>query len=175
MCEFDQVLAWLRGVEGPCAPPIGIGEFEVLYASPREVVVWYAPARVGHRAGEVAIPSVRLSAAWEQLVAGAALDEPALTALGMGVGGGRWLLAVLTQVPGVCVQLDPLALTWSAPTEPAIQDVSTSARPRRGPRRRSPRAGAPVADTLEAHAILRPSRRACVTSAANSPHSRPAL
>jgi hypothetical protein len=115
MWDFERVLAWLREVAYPCAPPIGVGEFEVLYASGVEVVVWYSPAREGHRAGEVAIPCRRLAAAWEALCAGHTLDEAALTALGEGVGGGRWLLALLALLPGAQVEAEPLRLEIQSP------------------------------------------------------------
>jgi hypothetical protein len=131
MREFDEVLAWLRGLAWPCAPPIGVGEFEVLYASAVEVVVWYSPAREGHRVGEVAIPCARLAAAWARLVAGAALDEGALTDLGAGPAGGRWLLALLALLPGARVQSEPLMLTWTPEPEPAPR--KTASRKRRRP------------------------------------------
>jgi hypothetical protein len=118
MGEFEDVLAWLRGLAWPCAPPIGVGEFEVLYASAAEIVVWYSPAREGHRMGEVAIPCARLAAAWERLAAGGTLDEASLAELGAGLAGGRWLLAVLAQLPGARVDPEPLALTWAPESEP---------------------------------------------------------
>ncbi|HEV7129636.1 MAG TPA: hypothetical protein VGN32_19540 [Ktedonobacterales bacterium] len=141
MRDFEQMLAWLRGLAYPCAPPIGVGEFEVLYASASEVVVWYSPAREGHRAGEVVIPCARLAAAWEALVAGAALDEAALTALGEGIGGGRWLLAVLALVPGAQVDVEPLRLVWSAP-----RDVTKGGRARRAAGVRTRRTPQPASD-----------------------------
>jgi hypothetical protein len=114
---LDGLLAYLRGLAAPCAPPVGVGAFVVLYASAREVVVWYAPAREEHREGEVSIPCRRVAAAWEALVAGETLDEAALEAIGEGPAGGRWLLALLAQAPGVRVRMDsnPPAptLTWS--------------------------------------------------------------
>jgi hypothetical protein len=132
MREFEQVLAWLRGLAWPCAPPIGIGEFEVLYASDAEVVVWYSPAREGHRTGEVAIPCAWLVAAWQRLTAGDTLDAAALDDLGAGPAGGRWLLALLAQLPGARVQPEPLTLAWA----PAPEPVREPARIPRAPRQR---------------------------------------
>lgn len=114
MRDFDAVLAWLRAVELPCAPPIGVGEFDIRYANAVEVVVWYTPARDGHRVGEVAIPTAALAAAWQALAAGVALDEDALVALGGGAGGGRWLLALLALIPGVRTEAEPLRLRLEA-------------------------------------------------------------
>jgi hypothetical protein len=111
--DFEQVLARLRGIALPCVPPMGIGEFHILYASEREVVVWYSPAREGHRPGEVAIPTTRLASAWRALTAGTVLDEQMLVSLGGGQALGRWLLAVLALLPGSRVELQPLQLTWS--------------------------------------------------------------
>ncbi|HEY7780268.1 MAG TPA: hypothetical protein VIC85_08665 [Ktedonobacterales bacterium] len=134
MRDFGEVLVWLRERPHPCAPPIGVGAFDVLYASAREIVVWYSPARDGHRAGEVTIPSARLAAAWDALQSGTHLDEAALTQLGAGIAGGRWLLAVLAQLPGVHVQSDPLTLTWApepAPLPPAVETPTTVLPPSR--------------------------------------------
>ncbi|GAC1476636.1 MAG: hypothetical protein PVSMB4_00260 [Ktedonobacterales bacterium] len=147
MREFEQVLAWLRGLAYPCAPPIGVGEFEVLYASASEVVVWYSPAREGHRTGEVSIPCSRLAPAWEALAAGRALDEATLATLGDGMAGGRWLLAVLAQLPGACVRPEPLALSW-APQPPPT--------PVRKPPRRRARS---TQETLNAVALEVPASR----------------
>jgi hypothetical protein len=113
--DFDAILAWLRTLELPCAPPLGVGEFDMRYANAAEVVVWYTPARDGHRVGEVAIPTAALAAAWQALEAGAALDEDALVALGGGAGVGRWLLALLALVPGVRTDTEPLRLRLEAP------------------------------------------------------------
>jgi hypothetical protein len=115
--DVDAVLRALRLLERTCEPPIGVGAFDVLYASVVEVVVWYSPARPEHRSGEVAIPTAWLAAAWAALVAGVRLEEPALEELGQGVAGGRWLLALLAQIPGVATRIEPLALEWSAPRE----------------------------------------------------------
>jgi hypothetical protein len=111
----DAVLRVLRTLERSCEPPIGVGAFDVLYASAVEVVVWYSPARPEHRSGEVAIPTSWLAAAWAALVGGARLEEAALDELGQGSAGGRWLLAVLAQIPGVVTRDEPVALEWSAP------------------------------------------------------------
>lgn len=139
MSDFEQVLAALRDLAYPCAPPIGVGEFDVLYASAREVVVWYSPVREGQRAGEVTIPCARLAAAWAALTSGAALDEAALAEYGAGIAGGRWLLALLALLPGVRVQTEPLTLTWS----PISAREPTAEKPRT--RRTPARAAAPAA------------------------------
>lgn len=116
---FAGVLAHLRGLTAESEPPIGVGSFLVLYASAAEVVVWYSPARETHREGEVSIPCARLAAAWSVLTTGATLDEPALERLGDGPAGGRWLLALLAQLPGTSVRDDPLTLAWQPPIIPA--------------------------------------------------------
>ncbi len=126
--EFDAVLRHLRGLAGPCRPPVGVGSFDVLYASEREIVVWYSPARDDHHAGEVTLPCPRLVAAWAALRAGEVLDEPALERFGEGASGGRWLLAVLAQLPAVRVRTEPLALEWP-PLEPPAEDVTDVAAP----------------------------------------------
>jgi hypothetical protein len=161
MRDFGEVLAWLRARPHPCAPPIGVGEFDVLYASAREVVVWYTPARDGHRTGEVAIPCARLAAAWEALQAGTPLDEPALARLGAGIG----------------VQSAPLALTWSSEPEPAPAPppaAETPATPpavhpaaRAHPRRRRPRTATPAGDA----AIVEP--RSAAPTARQAKRQRP--
>ena len=98
---FAALLRALRAIPGPCAPPVGAGAFDILYASEREVVVWYAPARDGVEQREVAIPSPLLRAAWALALRGAPVEEAALRTLATGAAGGRWLLALLAQVPGV--------------------------------------------------------------------------
>ncbi len=98
---FTALLGALRALTGPCAPPVGAGAFDILYASEREVVVWYEPARDGVEQREVAIPCVLLRAAWALTLRGAPVDEAALRALAPGAAGGRWLLALLAQVPGM--------------------------------------------------------------------------
>jgi hypothetical protein len=80
---------------------VGAGAFDILYASEREVVVWYIPARDGVEQREVTIPSSMVRAAWELTLRGAPVDESALRTLAAGAAGGRWLLALLAQVPGV--------------------------------------------------------------------------
>ncbi len=121
--EFESVLRYLRTLAEPCAPPIGAGGFDVLYASPREVVVWYSPARDDQTAREVAIPAEVLSAAWQSLCAGALLDDATLAALGLGPAGGQWVIALLAQVPGVQVRLEPLALAWALLAEIDTSDA----------------------------------------------------
>ena len=111
--EFESVLRYLRTLAEPCAPPAGSGGFDVLYASAREVVVWYSPARDGQAAREIAIPAEMLSAAWDALCAGALLDEATLAGYGLGPAGIQWVLALLAQIPGVQVRQEPLALAWT--------------------------------------------------------------
>lgn len=111
--EFESVLRYLRTLAEPCAPPVGVGGFDVLYASAHEVVVWYTPARDGHSAGEVAIPADALATAWQSLLAGNLLDVAALEPLGLRPWDATWILALLAQVPGVQVRLEPLALAWA--------------------------------------------------------------
>ncbi len=123
--RLEDVLSHLRGRAAACEPPIGVGSFDVLYASSREVVVWYSPARPEPRPGEVAIPTARLATAWSALVGGEALDEAALERIAEGAALGRWLLAVLAQVPGVTVREEPsLVLVWAPPPESAREAVA---------------------------------------------------
>jgi hypothetical protein len=116
--EFESVLRYLRTLAEPCAPPTGSGGFDVLYASPLEVVVWYTPARDGQAAREIAIPAELLSTAWGMLCAGGLLDEVTLSSYGLGPAGIQWVLALLAQIPGVQVRQEPLALVCSLPTTP---------------------------------------------------------
>jgi hypothetical protein len=127
---LEEALRCLRAIALPCEPPVGVGSFDVLYAGAREVVVWYSPARPEHRSGEVAIPTARLAAAWGALVGGEALDEAALERLGNGAAGGRWLLALLAQIPGVRVRADSLTLEWSAPIPTAAEPTKRRVRKR---------------------------------------------
>jgi hypothetical protein len=120
--EFDSVLRFFRTMAEPCAPPIGAGGFDVLYASPREVVVWYSPARDDQIAREIVIPAEALSDAWQALCAGNLLDETALGDLGLGSAGIRWVMALLAQVPGVQVRQEPLALAWALRSATATPD-----------------------------------------------------
>lgn len=136
--DFQDVLRHLRGLALPCFPPVGVGSFDVLYASEREVVVWYSPAREEHRAGEVSIPCARLATAWAALTSGEPMDEAALERCGESVAGGRWLLALLAQLPGVRVQPDPLALGWS----PQIVELATVGTAATEPAQKKPRRGA---------------------------------
>src|SRR5258707_635697 len=73
--RFADVLRHLRGLASSCEPPIGVGSFDVLYASDAEIVVWYAPLREHQQPGEVTIPAGRLAAAWRALLYGETLDE----------------------------------------------------------------------------------------------------
>lgn len=118
--EFESVLRYLRTLAESCAPPMGAGGFDVLYANAREVVVWYSPAREDKIAGEVSIPAEVLAAAWQCLCAGILLDEAALAALGLGPAGIHWVIALLAQIPGIQVRLEPLALAWMMLTEAPI-------------------------------------------------------
>ncbi len=119
--DLEGVLGYLRALATTCEPPVGVGSFDVLYASEREVVVWYSPAREEHREGEVAIPTIWLATAWAALVSGTLLDEEALCRIGAGLAGGRWLLALLAQLPGVRVREEPLVLEW-APASVAVEE-----------------------------------------------------
>jgi hypothetical protein len=140
--DFAGVLRHLRTLSGPCAPPVGIGTFEPLYANDVEVVVWYSPAREAHAAGEVAIPCARLAAAWARLLAGERLAREALEADGDRPGRALWLLALLAQVPGVRAMTDPLVLWWERPTTAAAarrrRKVPSTAPSASGKRRSSP-------------------------------------
>lgn len=127
--RFADVLRHLRGLASSCEPPIGVGSFDVLYASDAEIVVWYAPVREHQQPGEVAIPAARLAAAWRALMRGEPLDEAALEAHGGGPALGRWLLALLAQLPGVRVCPEPLALDWSPPTDIPLVPVAVPAAP----------------------------------------------
>jgi hypothetical protein len=98
---FAALLRALRALPGPCSPPIGAGAFDILYACEREVVVWYEPARDGVEQREVTIPGALLRDAWALTLRGEPVEEAALRALATGAAGGRWLLALLAQVPGV--------------------------------------------------------------------------
>jgi hypothetical protein len=98
---FAALLRALRSIPGPCLPPIGAGAFDVLYACEREVVVWYEPARDGAEQREVTIPGALLRDAWALTLRGEPVEEEALRGLATGAAGGRWLLALLAQVPGV--------------------------------------------------------------------------
>jgi hypothetical protein len=134
--DVEEILRSLRALDGACEPPIGVGAFDVLYASAIEVVVWYSPARPEHRPGEVSIPTAWLASAWAALVGGARLEEATLEELGQGVAGGRWLLAVLAQLPGVATRIEPLALEWSEPPK-ARRQTSRRTRMKTSPRGRA--------------------------------------
>jgi hypothetical protein len=148
--RFADMLRHLRGLASSCEPPIGVGSFDVLYASDAEVVVWYAPVREHQQPAEVVIPAARLAAAWRALMRGETLDEAALEAHGGGPALGRWLLALLVQLPGVRVCPEPLALDWSPPVAvpkvpvavPAVSSPAPAPAPL-PPRRRRARAARP--------------------------------
>ncbi|MDE3228651.1 MAG: hypothetical protein KGO05_02120, partial [Chloroflexota bacterium] len=78
---FAELLRCLRATPGPCAPPVGAGAFDILYASAREIVVWYMPAKDGAEQREVAIPARLARSAWAVLRRGEPVDEAALRAL----------------------------------------------------------------------------------------------
>jgi hypothetical protein len=127
--DFAAVLRYLRALAEPCEPPVGVGAFDVLCASERHILVWYSPAREGHEAREYAIPTPALAAAWSALRAGEPLTEPALAALGGSAAVGRWLLALLAQLPGVRVaeggaiagnEDTPLTLHFSPDAPPVV-------------------------------------------------------
>src|SRR5260221_419846 len=146
--RFADVLRHLRGLASSCEPPIGVGSFDVLYASDAEIVVWYAPLREHQQPGEVTIPAGRLAAAWRALLYGETLDEAALEAHGGGPALGRWLLALLAQLPGVRVCPEPLALDWSPPAPVPLVPVAVPAMAAQAPappppRRRRARAARP--------------------------------
>jgi hypothetical protein len=110
----ESVLAYLRGLADPCAPPLGSGSFLLLYASRIEVVVWFEPAHDQQRApGEVLIPAALLASAWEQLHISQKLDLPALGQIAGGTAGAHWLLALLSLLPGVSFSREPPAVFWS--------------------------------------------------------------
>ena len=101
---FAKLLAALRALPGPCAPPIGEGAFDILYASAREIVVWFVSAKDGAAQREVAIPARLARDAWALIRQGAPVDEAMLRAIAAGAAGGRWLLALFAQLPGVEVR-----------------------------------------------------------------------
>jgi hypothetical protein len=144
--EFEQVLAWLRALAWSCAPPIGVGEFDILYANASEVVVWYSPARDGHRPGEVVIPCARLEAAWNALREGHPLDEARLCKLGGHAAMGRWLLAILALLPGARVEESPLALILDVPVETHASDAESDAATRTGSKRARRKRPVPVVE-----------------------------
>lgn len=101
---FAALLATLRTLPGPCAPPIGEGAFDILYASAREIVVWFVSAKDGSAQREVVIPARLAREAWALIRQGSPVDEAMLRAIAAGVAGGRWLLALFAQLPGVEVR-----------------------------------------------------------------------
>lgn len=98
------MLRSLRAVPGPCAPPIGEGVFDILYASAREIVVWFASAKDGVGQKEVAIPTRLAREAWEIILRGEPVDAAALRAIAAGASGGSWLLALFAQLPSIEVR-----------------------------------------------------------------------
>lgn len=101
---FAALLAALRVLPGPCAPPIGEGAFDILYASAREIVVWFVSARDGAAQKEVAIPARLAREAWALIRRGEPVSEAMLRAIAAGAAGGRWLLALFAQLPSVEVR-----------------------------------------------------------------------
>ena len=101
---FMALLRSLRALPGPCAPPVGEGAFDILYASAREIVVWFISAKDGIGQKEVAIPTRLACKGWEMLLRGEPVDESALRAIAAGPAGGRWLLALFAQLPTVEVR-----------------------------------------------------------------------
>lgn len=98
------LLSSLRALPGPCAPPIGEGAFDILYASAREIVVWFISAKDGVAQKEVAIPTRLAGEAWALLRRGDPVDEAALRAITSGASGASWLLALFAQLPSVEVR-----------------------------------------------------------------------
>ncbi|HET9110402.1 MAG TPA: hypothetical protein VFN78_06240 [Ktedonobacterales bacterium] len=98
------LLRSLRAIPGPCAPPIGEGAFDILYASAREIVVWFVSAKDGVSQKEVAIPTRLARDAWEVIRRGEPVDAAALRAIAAGASGGSWLLALFAQLPTVEVR-----------------------------------------------------------------------
>jgi len=115
---FMALLRTLRTLPSPCAPPVGEGAFDILYASAREIVVWHVPAKDGLQQKEVAIPARLAREAWTVLRRGEPVDEAALRALAAGPAGGRWLLALFAQLPSVEVRSLPM------PDDPASEIVT---------------------------------------------------
>ena len=91
----------LRAVPGPCAPPVGEGAFDILFANAREIVVWYAPAKDGVEQREVSIPTHLARVAWSVVLRGEPVDAAAFQAVGTGASGGAWLFALFAQLPTV--------------------------------------------------------------------------
>lgn len=101
---FADLLRSLRAVPGPCAPPVGEGAFDILFANAREIVVWYAPAKDGVEQREVSIPARLARVAWGVLLRGEPVDTAAFQAVGTGASGGAWLFALFAQLPTVEVR-----------------------------------------------------------------------
>jgi len=114
--DFATLLAHLRTLAPPCqAPTGGAGSFDILYVCEREVCVWYTPTREGQEAREVIIPGTLLLGGWQAFMRAAhqarALEERELCALAGGAYGGRWLAALLAQLPGVQADLVTVRIT----------------------------------------------------------------
>lgn len=116
---FADLLRSLRAVPGPCAPPVGEGAFDILFANAREIVVWYAPAKDGVEQREVSIPARLARVAWGMLLRGEPVDTAAFQAVGTGASGVAWLFALFAQLPTVEVRgadamadEQPLTLRW---------------------------------------------------------------
>lgn len=105
LAAFEALLRSLRALDGPCAPPVGAGSFDILYASAREIVVWFSPAKDGVAQREVAIPAALARVAWALVRRGEPVTDAALRALAPGAAGGSWLLALLAQAPGVSARV----------------------------------------------------------------------
>jgi hypothetical protein len=115
----ESVLTYLRSLADPCRPPLGAGDFLLLYASQVEVVVWFDPARELQRTpGEVLIPSAKLARAWSSLLAGETLDLPALGRIAGGTTGAYWLLALLSLLPEVDFSEEPPTVCWMPDRSP---------------------------------------------------------
>lgn len=110
--KFEEVTRRLRAIAATCAPPVGVGSFDVLYVNERELVVWYSPSRDHQQPGEVAIACGAVRSAWTALLERGALDETALLEIGQTNWTARWLLAILAQLPGVRCVAEPLTLEW---------------------------------------------------------------
>lgn len=120
LASFGEVIAFLRSLATPCALPGGIGDFDVLFVNEREVGLWLTPGRDGQQGGEHTIPTPCLESAWQALSVEAALEEAALAALAGNRAYGRWLVALLSALPGVGLREEPLGVMYgAAPNERA--------------------------------------------------------
>ena len=117
---FAALLASLRALPGPCAPPIGEGAFDILYASAREIVVWFVSAKDGAAQKEVAIPARLAREAWALIRRGEPVSEATRRAIAAGAAGGRWLLALFAQLPSVEVRAADLDDAATGSAEPDV-------------------------------------------------------